>query len=100
MQHVGLQPARYIEAAAYRTILRYRGMKRHDISISLLGYDMITRPVDINLKFSFLTAHRLAVEVCDDLVFLLTFGSSRLNAHTCSTASQVLDSALAAMDVV
>ena len=42
MQHVGLQPARYIEAAAYRTISRYRDMKRHDISISLLGYDMIT----------------------------------------------------------
>jgi len=42
MQRVGLQPARYIEAAAYRTISRYRDMKRHDISISLLGYDMIT----------------------------------------------------------
>ena len=39
---VGLQPARYKEAAAYRTISRYRDMKRHDISISLLGYDMIT----------------------------------------------------------
>jgi len=40
---VGLQPARYKEAAAYRTISRYRDMKRHDISISLLGYDMITK---------------------------------------------------------
>jgi len=39
---VGLQPARHKEAAAYRTISRYRDMKRHDISISLLGYDMIT----------------------------------------------------------
>ena len=38
MQRVGLQPARYIQAAA----IRYRDMKRHDISISLLGYDMIT----------------------------------------------------------
>jgi len=42
MQRVGLQPARYIEATAYRTILRYRDMKCHDISISMLGYDMIT----------------------------------------------------------
>jgi len=42
MQRVGLQPARYIEDAAYRTILRYRDMKCHDISISMLGYDMIT----------------------------------------------------------
>jgi len=40
MQRVGLQPARYIQAAA----IRYRDMKRHDISISLLGYDMITTP--------------------------------------------------------
>ena len=39
MQHVGLQPTRNIQAAAY---VRYRDMKRHDISISLLGYDMIT----------------------------------------------------------
>jgi len=43
MQRVGLQPARYIEAAAYRRISRYHDMKRHDISISLLGYDMITK---------------------------------------------------------
>ena len=43
MERVGLQPARYIQAAAYRTISRYRDMKCHDISISLLGYDMITR---------------------------------------------------------
>ena len=40
MERVGLQPARYIQAAAYRT--RYRDMKCHDTSISLLGYDMIT----------------------------------------------------------
>ena len=43
MERVGLQPARYIQAAAYRTISRYRDMKCHDISISLLGYDMITK---------------------------------------------------------
>ena len=42
MERVGLQPASYIQAAAYRTISRYRDMKCHDISISLLGYDMIT----------------------------------------------------------
>ena len=42
MERVGLQPARYIQAAAYRTISQYRDTKRHDISISLLGYDMIT----------------------------------------------------------
>jgi len=42
MQCIGLQPARYKEAAAYRTISRYRDMKLHDITISLLGYDMIT----------------------------------------------------------
>jgi len=41
MQRVGLQPARYIEAAAYRTISRYE-TPHHDISISLLGYDVIT----------------------------------------------------------
>ena len=45
MERVGLQPARYIQAAAYRTISRYRDMKCHDISISLLGYDMITSQV-------------------------------------------------------
>jgi len=44
MERIGLQPARYIEAAAYCTLLRYRDMKCHDRSISLLGYDMITRP--------------------------------------------------------
>ena len=49
MQRVGLQPARYIQAAAYRTISRYRDMKRHDISISLLGYDMITS-LDLGLE--------------------------------------------------
>jgi len=44
MQRVGGRPtaARYKEATAYRTISRYCDMKRHDISISLLGYDMIT----------------------------------------------------------
>jgi len=43
--HAARRPTarRYKEAAAYRTISRYRDMKRHDISISLLGYDMITK---------------------------------------------------------
>jgi len=54
MQRVGLQPAHYKEAAAYRTISQYRDMKRHDISISLLGYDIITRSVAVFL----LTCHR------------------------------------------
>jgi len=49
MQRIGLQPARYIKATAYRTISQYRDMKRHDISISLLGYDMITK--DNIIKF-------------------------------------------------
>jgi len=30
MQRIGLQPAPYLEAAAYRMISRYRDMKRHD----------------------------------------------------------------------
>jgi len=54
MEPVGLHPAHYIQAAAYRTISRYRDMKCHDISISLLGYDMITsrklKPIWILMK--------------------------------------------------
>jgi len=42
MQCIGLQPACYIKAAAYRTISRYPDMKCYDISISWLGYDTIT----------------------------------------------------------
>jgi len=53
MQRVGLQPARYIEAASYRRISRYRDMKRQDISISLLGYDMITSYDYALYKFTF-----------------------------------------------
>jgi len=56
MQRVGLQPARYMAAAAHRTISRYRDMKRHDISISLLGYDMITNVFSI-------TGHHRAIDV-------------------------------------
>jgi len=57
--HAARRPtaARYIEAAVYRTILRYRGMKRHDISISLLGYDMITNFLAIFLRPVFSASH-------------------------------------------
>jgi len=59
MQRVGLQPARYKEAAAYR---RYRDMKRHDISISLLGYDMITNQMtSVGLAFKKTRISRLFV---------------------------------------
>jgi len=40
MQHVGGRPV----IRRPLRIVRYRDMKRHDISISLLGYDMITSP--------------------------------------------------------
>jgi len=50
MQRVGLQPARYIQAAA----IRYRDMKRHDISISLLGYDMITSRIHGSVRAIYL----------------------------------------------
>jgi len=56
MQRVGLQTACYIKAAAYRTISRYRDMKCHDISISLLGYDMITSVI---LKTSIISPRSL-----------------------------------------
>jgi len=41
MQLVGLQPV----ISRPLRIVRYRDMKRHDISISLLGYDIITRVI-------------------------------------------------------
>jgi len=42
MQHVDIQPAHYIQVAAHCTITRHCDMKRHDVSISSFGYDMIT----------------------------------------------------------